>query len=118
VRAHSQRGIRPANRVTSGLQAGLCALVFAAALAGSSDGFAAHSKTASLYWTNYGVSGTGGTIGRASLNGSGVVQSLIKGASGPVGVVVHGGYIYWSNPGIDANSPGTTIAAPSWTGRA
>jgi virginiamycin B lyase len=76
---------------------------------GRGDGFAAQSKTAFLYWDNYGVSGTGGTIGRAALNGSAVNQNLIKGASGPVGIVVHGGFIYWSNPGIDANSPGTTI---------
>ena len=76
---HAQRGIRPAHRVTRGLQAGLlCAVVIAAVLAGSSAGLAAHSKTAFLYWDNYGVSGTGGTIGRANLNGSAVTQSLIN----------------------------------------
>ena len=82
MRAHDQREIRSATRVTRRLHVGLlCALVFVAVLAGSGDGFAAQSKTAFLYWDNYGVSGTGGTIGRAALNGSAVTQSLIKGAS-------------------------------------
>ena len=86
-----------------------CGLLIVAALATSAQGLAAHKAAPSLYWTNYGVSGTGGTIGRANLDGSNTAQSFIKGASGPVGVVVHGGYIYWSNPGVDAGSPGTTI---------
>ena len=47
-----------------------CALLAVAALATSAQGLAAGKAAPSLYWTNYGVSGTGGTIGRATLNGA------------------------------------------------
>lgn len=84
---------------------GLLAVVLGASI----DGQAAGKAVTHLYWTNYGVSGTGGAIGRSTIAGGAIKQHFISGASGPVGVVVHGGYVYWSNPGIDANSPGTTI---------
>jgi hypothetical protein len=64
-----------------------------------------------LYWAN----GTAKTIGRASLNGSGVKQSFIStgGANGPVGVAVNGQYIYWTDGGDDtigrANLDGTGV---------
>ncbi len=59
-------------------------LVFAA------DGLASstHSSTY-IYWTNYGMSGTGGTtIGRASINGTHANQSFITGAQTPVGLFI------------------------------
>ena len=49
---------------------------------------------------------------------TGVTQNFVKGATGPVGVVVHGGYLYWSNPGVDAGSPGTTIGRAKLDGTA
>ena len=108
MNARVQDGV--SSNANRGARAALwCALLAVAALATSAQGLAAGKAAPSLFWTNYGVSGTGGTIGRASLDGSNPAQSFIKGASGPVGVVVHGGYIYWSNPGVDAGSPGTTI---------
>jgi virginiamycin B lyase len=86
-------------------------LVFAA------DGLASstHGSTY-IYWTNYGVSGTGGAIGRADLNGTHAKRSFITGAAGPVGVTVHGDYVYWSNPGVEAASPGTTIGRAKLNG--
>jgi hypothetical protein len=64
-----------------------------------------------IYWAN----GTAKTIGRASLDGSGVNQSFIStgGANGPVGVAVEGQYIYWTDGGDDtigrANLDGTGV---------
>jgi virginiamycin B lyase len=48
-----------------------------------------------VYWTNYSAS----AIGRANLDGTGVDQSFITGASafGPYGVAVDGQHIYWAN---------------------
>lgn len=103
--ASSVRRATPALR-RAALTLFLAALVLGSASAGLAS--AAHTKSY-LYWTNYGVSGSGGTIGRAGLGGHGINESFISGANGPVGIAVHGGFIYWSNPGIDANSPGTTI---------
>ena len=37
------------------------------------------------------------TIGRANLDGTGVNQSFITGASSPHGVAVDGGHVYWAN---------------------
>jgi len=96
---------------------GLGAVIVVAGLVGAaSAGEVAAKPTPAIYWTNYGVSGTGGTIGRAALTGKGAAQNFIRGAIGPVGVAVHGGYVYWSNPGIDANSPGTTIGRATVAG--
>jgi virginiamycin B lyase len=49
-----------------------------------------------IYWANDGE-GAGATIGRANLDGSGVNQSFITGASEPNGVAVNGSHIYWAN---------------------
>ena len=46
-----------------------------------------------IYWTN----NQRDTIGRANLDGSGVDQSFITGASGPEGLAVDGQHIYWTN---------------------
>lgn len=59
--------------------------------------FAARAD-AFVYWANYG-SGSGSTIGRAELDGSGTNQSFIAGASGPCGVAVTSTHIYWANLG-------------------
>ena len=48
-----------------------------------------------LYWTN----ALSGTIGRAAINGTGVSERFITGASKPIGVTVSSRYIYWSNEG-------------------
>ena len=45
-----------------------------------------------------------GTIGRAKLDGSGIDQAFITGATRPVGIAVDQGHIYWAN--ADANSIG------------
>jgi hypothetical protein len=49
-----------------------------------------------LYWAHRGNE-TGTTLGRANLNGTGVNQSFIGGATGPVGVAVDSAHIYWAN---------------------
>jgi hypothetical protein len=46
-----------------------------------------------IYWANH----KDGTIGRANLDGTGVNQSFVTGATSPCGVAVIGSYIYWSN---------------------
>jgi virginiamycin B lyase len=71
---------------------------------------------AGIYWANYGSGGTGGTIGRANSDGSATQQNFIAGAAGPVGVVVVGPYIYWSNPSTQNSSPGTTIGRANLDG--
>jgi hypothetical protein len=38
-----------------------------------------------------------GVIGRADLNGTGVSERFITGASTPVGIAVSSRYIYWAN---------------------
>jgi hypothetical protein len=83
----------------------------------ATDGLASTKRTpAYIYWANYGAAGKGGTIGRAKLNGTDANQSFISGAAGPVGVTVHGAYLYWSNPSVQANSPGTTIGRAKLNG--
>lgn len=46
-----------------------------------------------LVWAN----NSSGTIGRANIDGTGVNQSLIAGASSPALPAVDGSYIYWAN---------------------
>jgi len=48
-----------------------------------------------IYWANL----FSDTIGRANLDGTGVNQSFITGASTPVGVAVDGQHVYWGNQG-------------------
>jgi virginiamycin B lyase len=55
-------------------------------------GWAAQAD-AFVYWAN----GIGQTIGRANLDGSGVDQTFITGASDPAGVAVDARHIYWAN---------------------
>jgi phosphodiesterase/alkaline phosphatase D-like protein/streptogramin lyase len=62
-----------------------------------------------IYWG----SASGGTIGRANLDGTGVNPSFITGASNVQGVAVDAGHIYWSNFGFHtigrANLDGTGV---------
>jgi hypothetical protein len=46
-----------------------------------------------LFWAD-----GAGVIGRAAINGTGVSERFITGASRPVGVAVSSRYIYWTNP--------------------
>ena len=56
-----------------------------------------------LYWANFTSEGgkNGTTIGRANLDGSGVNQNFIAGASEPYGVAVDGQHVYWTNRGSE-----------------
>jgi virginiamycin B lyase len=56
----------------------------------------APAARAYIYAPNRG-GGSGTTIGRANLDGTGGVPSFVSGASGPVGVAVDGAHIYWAN---------------------
>lgn len=47
-----------------------------------------------VYWANF---EDADSIGRANLDGTGVDQSFVTGASDPVGVAVDGGHVYWTN---------------------
>jgi virginiamycin B lyase len=57
-----------------------------------------------IYRTNWptGAKQWAGTIGRANLDGTGVNQRFISTASGPCGVAVYKGHIYW---GLTGASP-------------
>jgi hypothetical protein len=66
-------------------------------------GASAGSAQAYLYWSNAGLGGgTGTTIGRADLDGSGLDGSFVADASGQSGIAVDGSYIYWANDGANA----------------
>ena len=73
-------------------------------LAGLLATWAAPSAQADgIYWTNI----ISNTIGRANLDGTGVNESFVSGATGlPYGIAVDGTYIYWS--GISSNAIGRT----------
>jgi virginiamycin B lyase len=54
---------------------------------------AATPANAFVYWTSV----SGGVLGRANLDGSGVNESFITGLAGPYAVAVDGAHIYWTN---------------------
>jgi virginiamycin B lyase len=60
--------------------------------------FCASQAEAFVYWANTAV-GTGTTIGRAELDGTGVDQDFIGGATAPCGVAVNATHVYWANLG-------------------
>ena len=61
-----------------------------------------------VYWTN----SDAGTIGRANLDGTGIDQRYIAGASEPTGVAVDRAHVYWTNYGTN------TIGRAKLDGRA
>jgi hypothetical protein len=91
----------------------LVALVLASASVGLAS--AAHTK-GYLYWTNYGVSGSGGTIGRANVDGTAANENFITGAHAPAGITVNGGYLYRSTFGSAHGINGTTIGRARLSG--
>ena len=66
------------------------------------------SAEAHVYWANNADT----TIGRANLDGTGVNQSFIGGATSPCGVAVDGAHVYWGN------SAPARSGAPTSTARA
>ncbi|MQA76680.1 MAG: hypothetical protein GEU88_20665, partial [Solirubrobacterales bacterium] len=50
---------------------------------------------AHVYWASF----SGGSIGRANLDGTGVKTSFITGAERPIGVAVDSAQVYWTNFG-------------------
>jgi hypothetical protein len=64
-----------------------------------------------VYWANFG-GGSGTTVGRASVDGTGAEQGFISGAKDPIGVAVDASHIYWANEGTNsigrANLDGTS----------
>jgi Ca2+-binding RTX toxin-like protein len=66
-----------------------------------------------VYWSNASLTSSGGTIGRANLNGSGpptaVNEDWISGATIPAAVAVDAVHIYWSN--YDPNTQTSSIAS-------
>ncbi len=77
---------RPRGRVVA-LAVALAMVVVGGCLAAQADAF--------VYWTN----ASGGTVGRANLDGSGADQMLITGASAPEEMAVDGQHVYWANGG-------------------
>src|SRR5215467_8700200 len=82
---------------TAGITAlGVLVLTGAPAVAASAPAAATAQATAGtpqIYWTD----GVPGTIGRANIDGTGVIQNLIEGGSQPYGVAVDAAHIYWTN---------------------
>lgn len=67
----------------------------------------AHAASADVYWSNGDQ-----TIGRASLDGTGVNQSFITTANEPSLVAVDAGHIYWASGNstfVRANLDGTGV---------
>jgi virginiamycin B lyase len=74
----------------------LMALMFVAAIAGC--GWSATAMAAPPGFILWGSPNTG-RIARANIDGTGVNQSFITGASTPAGVALDNRYVYWSNNG-------------------
>ena len=78
------------------------------------------AKALGIFWSESSPSGLPGTstIGGANLDGTGVNDAFITGASNPYGVAVDGNYIYWTNDtGIGrANLDGTGVNQSFITG--
>jgi hypothetical protein len=72
------------------------------------------------YWSSsswpYGVSGSGGTIGRANVDGTAANENFITGAHAPAGITVNGGYLYRSTFGSAHGINGTTIGRARLSG--
>jgi hypothetical protein len=108
--------VTPAKRA-GGQRAVLGALVAALVFA-----FAAPPANAFVYWANFGTPGSGGgtTLGRANLDGSGVNESFITGASGASLPAVDASHIYWTNFNTNAveraNLDGTGVNPSFITG--
>ena len=81
----------PRSKIAAVLALLAALLVLALALARDADAY--------IYWTNFitGTNITTDTIGRANLDGTGVNQSFISGASSPIGIAVDADHIYWEN---------------------
>lgn len=69
-----------------------------------------------VYWASFGSNGSGGTIGRAGLDGTNGDPSFITGSSSPLGLAVAGKRIYWTSSGAGgreivgrANLDGTNV---------
>jgi hypothetical protein len=82
------------------------------------------SGGAYVYWANYRL-GTGTTLGRSNLDGTGTNQGFITNTPAPSGLAVDGQHIYWANASANtigrANLDGsrrtrTSSAAPALGG--
>jgi HYDIN/CFA65/VesB family protein/collagen triple helix repeat protein len=98
-------------------RAGAAAGWMAAALAALVFASAAQALTPPrIYWNEYAAH----TIAEANLDGTGVNQSFITGASDPFGVAVDGSHVYWTNAGsgtiAEANLDGTGVNQSFITG--
>jgi hypothetical protein len=67
-----------------------------------------------VYWANENQP-TFDTIGRANVDGTGVNQSFVLGATNPCGVAVDSAHIYWAT-GNSGRGPGTTIGRANLDG--
>lgn len=69
----------------------------------------APSPVGMIFWAEspHGGSSERGSVGRASLNGTGVNQHLIDGTTGGGGVAIEGGHVYWTNYGETGVVAGT-----------
>ena len=74
-------------------------------------GCAASEASAYVYWTS---GNSGGSIGRAELDGTNATPSYIAGLNQPLGLTVDPNYIYWSE--LTANGSAGTIARATLSG--
>jgi low-density lipoprotein receptor class B len=84
--------------------------VAASAAAGAATAQAT-AGTPQIYWTD----GVPGTIGRANIDGTGVIQNLVEGGSQPHGVAVDAAHIYWTNV-LNTNTGAGTIGRANLDG--
>ena len=98
----SDRRVRAASGRALGFPLALLLAAFLALAAASGP-----RSHAFIYWANSG----GQTIGRANLNGTGVNQRFIRGASVPCAVAVDGAHLYWGDESL-----GTTIGRANLNG--
>jgi Low-density lipoprotein receptor repeat class B len=68
-----------------------------------------HSCGRHIYWSDEGSD----TVGRANIDGTGVNQSFITGASVPNGLAVDTGHVYWTNEGSNTIGRRTSTAPAS-----
>jgi hypothetical protein len=101
---------RPSRLLVAGLVALTGSGRLAEALRGDRD------AEVRLYWGSLDIHGSSTSIERANLNGTGINEHFIEGATNPSGIAVDGNHIYWTNYGHYQSNQGSSIGRANLDG--